>query len=148
MLCFFCVFEFCRISAFFVLIFTLFASLQKVKKISLLIIHGFRSDSGERPSITGVLVTGYSKKYSPLRTRWYVLHGFISNKIIIIAIDNTPNIKDTKWILIISMSINKKSLCYTHLTQIFIGGLYLYRSVQIILSSFAPDNSLHYYRCK
>merc|ERR1711934_196007 len=29
----------------------------------------FRSDSGERPSITGVLVTGYSKKYSPLRTR-------------------------------------------------------------------------------
>ena len=29
---------------------------------------GFRSESGGKPSITGVLVTGYSKKYSPLRS--------------------------------------------------------------------------------
>merc|ERR1719237_402698 len=28
----------------------------------------FRSESGEKPSITGVLVTGYSKTYSPLRS--------------------------------------------------------------------------------
>merc|ERR1712181_71709 len=28
----------------------------------------FRSNSGEKPSITGVLVTGYSKKYSTLRS--------------------------------------------------------------------------------